>query len=36
MLKHPFLTKHQEAGLSKDILDDFKRVLGWSFTYISS
>lgn len=28
MLRHPFLTKHQEGELSKNILDDFKKVLG--------
>lgn len=28
MLRHPFITKHQENELSPAILDEFKRVLG--------
>lgn len=28
ILRHPFITKHQEKELSPAILEEFKRVLG--------
>lgn len=28
MLRHPFITKHQDTDLNSSILEEFKRVLG--------
>jgi hypothetical protein len=28
MLRHPFITKHQDLSVSQSILEEFRRVLG--------